>query len=600
MDAVPECICPKEPKIPRPRNTFILFRQHHQARVVRDNPGVTNPDISKLIGKLWRSLGPDDQAKWKKLADEEKARHRRQYPNYRFQPRRNTKGSITLTESAGPSGEKQTCLKCGGRTPIGSSSSHISVADSTSSTALTSSLPTRGQSTRAPFMDRNIMSQPLDKLRTNESESAPLPLDQKRRRLDSNPPMMTYNMPARHHNAPTSPMIQPSGPFPQQQSPLQRIQVSEACAPVIQTNGWFSHMQPPLQRLQVFEGAQREGQISPGPRSGLETNITPHAMAPPPRPVTEYPDHHMMPGPPMHDRAQLTLPPLQMNKPMQPAVDPENLPRDFRYKLSILRQVAPPMFISETRPRGPLIAVEGDDPQAVRGVASWLQETLNVEDDLMVKLIEGPRLVTGGNRRAMMAQYHHLAAEWLERSDQIFESLLVQPLPPTFPPNNSENRNSMTKAEKGENSYTMDAKGDRGRLSFVADIPVARRHPQNSQSSTLVKPVIIIGNFSLHATNFFAQHIQLPVTDPYKLNDHWQWTATQWRGIVSPDLTIYVRDATPMDAMKPSLDISDDNAVFVVKRASNRDGKMEVEPSLLRRLRFEVSEWIRAFGMRTG
>jgi hypothetical protein len=48
---------------------FILYRQHYQAMVVAHNPGLANPEISKIIGEQWRSLSEDDKSKWKALAE---------------------------------------------------------------------------------------------------------------------------------------------------------------------------------------------------------------------------------------------------------------------------------------------------------------------------------------------------------------------------------------------------------------------------------------------------------------------------------------------------------------------------------------------------
>ncbi|KAI2732802.1 transcriptional regulator family: HMG [Penicillium roqueforti] len=63
------CLCQPDPKIPRPRNAFILYRQHYQAMVVAHNPGLANPEISKIIGEQWRSLSEEDKSKWKALAE---------------------------------------------------------------------------------------------------------------------------------------------------------------------------------------------------------------------------------------------------------------------------------------------------------------------------------------------------------------------------------------------------------------------------------------------------------------------------------------------------------------------------------------------------
>lgn len=62
------CLCQPEPKIPRPRNAFILYRQHHNAGVVAQNPGLANPGISKVIGELWRNESAEEKERWKTFA----------------------------------------------------------------------------------------------------------------------------------------------------------------------------------------------------------------------------------------------------------------------------------------------------------------------------------------------------------------------------------------------------------------------------------------------------------------------------------------------------------------------------------------------------
>lgn len=78
--AVQVCICQPDPKIPRPRNAFILYRQHYQANVVAQHPGLANPEISKIIGEQWRNEAEEVKSEWKGLAEEEKLRHQQQYP----------------------------------------------------------------------------------------------------------------------------------------------------------------------------------------------------------------------------------------------------------------------------------------------------------------------------------------------------------------------------------------------------------------------------------------------------------------------------------------------------------------------------------------
>jgi hypothetical protein len=48
---------------------FILYRQHYQAQVVAQHPGLANPEISKIIGEQWREQAPEVKSDWKQLAE---------------------------------------------------------------------------------------------------------------------------------------------------------------------------------------------------------------------------------------------------------------------------------------------------------------------------------------------------------------------------------------------------------------------------------------------------------------------------------------------------------------------------------------------------
>lgn len=114
------CLCQAPTRIPRPRNAFILFRQHHHAAVVAQNPGKPNPEISKIIGQMWKGLGDNDKAVWQSHADEEKRQHLQRYPQYRYQPRRSSKKNTATTSPdptlPAPALESAVCPNCGGLT----------------------------------------------------------------------------------------------------------------------------------------------------------------------------------------------------------------------------------------------------------------------------------------------------------------------------------------------------------------------------------------------------------------------------------------------------------------------------------------------------
>ena len=95
-----KCICKKSPSspehIPRPRNAFILFRQHlhysifpkDRYMLVTQGSFKTNSEVSREIGKRWRSLPAEEKKYWQDLAQKEKEMHRQKYPDYKYAPRK--------------------------------------------------------------------------------------------------------------------------------------------------------------------------------------------------------------------------------------------------------------------------------------------------------------------------------------------------------------------------------------------------------------------------------------------------------------------------------------------------------------------------------
>jgi hypothetical protein len=52
-----------------PPTAFILYRQHYQSAIINQNPGLANPEISKIIGAQWREENIDVKNEWKRLAE---------------------------------------------------------------------------------------------------------------------------------------------------------------------------------------------------------------------------------------------------------------------------------------------------------------------------------------------------------------------------------------------------------------------------------------------------------------------------------------------------------------------------------------------------
>ncbi|ORX85587.1 hypothetical protein BCR32DRAFT_229565 [Anaeromyces robustus] len=72
----------------RPPNPFILYRQEHHSKVLAEHEGISNTEISKIIGKMWKNESEEVKNKYKEKAQEMKRRHKLMYPDYRFAPRK--------------------------------------------------------------------------------------------------------------------------------------------------------------------------------------------------------------------------------------------------------------------------------------------------------------------------------------------------------------------------------------------------------------------------------------------------------------------------------------------------------------------------------
>ncbi|OMJ19744.1 Silenced mating-type M-specific polypeptide Mc [Smittium culicis] len=84
---------PKQKRTPRPPNAFILYRKDKQEEVIKKNLGVSNKEISCIIGKMWREETDQVRDKYKENAENEKKKHQKMYPDYKYKPRKSKKNT---------------------------------------------------------------------------------------------------------------------------------------------------------------------------------------------------------------------------------------------------------------------------------------------------------------------------------------------------------------------------------------------------------------------------------------------------------------------------------------------------------------------------
>ncbi|KAI9723798.1 MAG: hypothetical protein M1828_004048 [Chrysothrix sp. TS-e1954] len=515
------CVCQPDPKIPRPRNAWILYRQHHQASVVAQYPGLSEPEISKILGDYWRNQPNDVKDSWKQVAEEEKIRHQQTYPDYRYQPRRKGRNNGSIDS---PSTDLNApCAKCGGvnmispTTPLGSGPprpilpppstvTQIPIPQGRGSLSIMNGLsldsPDRRDSRHYP---PNINVPPLRQFSMDNVGTTASP-DAKRRRFTS-------------------------------------------------AGGYVPIANPP-------NGGQTYAAISPYTRDVFARPDTARRTSPPLSGPIIQNGRIMHPHQQSQRQESLTLPPMQNANGTPRTTEELVMAMNFVVKIRTLGRIAPPLKAKRpTWPvRGSIIAIEGDDSGAVHSLTTWLEETLTKTGEHTARIAKGPEAPENG-KRVSFKDYLAYMETWHDKSKEMIDYI-------THFQNETDAVVDRTEAMEDDKTPT-------------------------GSSPRSPTPVLILKHYHLFASNAYA--CRIPITDTYFPNDHWQWMATVWRGVVGPDYTIYIKDATPEEmAKEKAVEVKEDARCIIVRREKG-PGPLHsvIGEKRLRRLAFEVDEVVR-------
>jgi hypothetical protein len=176
---------------------------------------------------------------------------------------------------------------------------------------------------------------------------------------------------------------------------------------------------------------------------------------------------------------------------------------DFIGKLHILERIHPPM--SSTHDRGPVIAVESQDPALAKVIGSELLQIFNRE-----------------------ARYR--VSTWVAERK-------------TNRPSDDDHRKTSSSTDRaGLLDEYMEVVGSWRQMSRNIVQHVTKGAGLSGKDPQLKIPIALMSHgFSFTLTESYAAVI--PITDAYMPRDHWQWLATMWRGIVGADVVVYVRSA---------------------------------------------------------
>lgn len=676
-------------------------------------PGLANPDISKIIGELWREEPEEVKNYWKRLAEEEKARHQRQYPQYKYQPRRGGKGGPAARPATAPGDDPGRCPKCHGR--------YIATPRTPATPFMSGVAPGQGHtsSTMQPFITNN--PRVIEQVHHHRPPTGGPPLQQhggEPRRLSYYPHQQEHLHPIEEDYVALPPsmpkrrqpqhdeyeMVSPTeakrrrfgehGRSPDQQTPL-----PSATHHPQQQHHHQPSMTSPINYATQHQGARRTSSISssayagtpssstfgPGPMPPLPRPRMPMGpgpsslqhetrMAPPPRPrqyssggppIPPQQPPPLPSGPPpprtssTYDES-LTLAPLQiptsptqtsetsgggrsisggagaglgvpnqrqhnqhqgqgqgqgLQRPDSQARGIEAMVMSIPYmnKLDVLRRISPvlgpPAPGSPTvETRGPVLAIEGENAALMRQVGPVIERALRESGECEVKVWTDSSVA----RRASPPGVAGIAAAGGgggvskgggDGDDtEMGSDAHAHAHPHSAAVSRRASLSSSSDAAGRPVSGTLDylhtiIKWHTKSAEIIKHITTRPARPPSASPRHALLPVALISDgFSLTLSDRFATTVA--ITDPYSPVDHWQWMATLWRGIVGPDLVVYVKGSTAEELAKSGGSMVEYRhpGVMVVKA----DVAKGVEEKTERRLAFEVMEWVRAGSFRDG
>ena len=110
----------KKNHVKRPMNAFMVWSQLERRKIINRNPDAHNAEISKNLGKTWRTLSDEERQPFIEESERLRLLHQKEYPDYKYKPKKKGKGvsgvqAVQVSKQTGGGGHVMTRTKQGAK-----------------------------------------------------------------------------------------------------------------------------------------------------------------------------------------------------------------------------------------------------------------------------------------------------------------------------------------------------------------------------------------------------------------------------------------------------------------------------------------------------